>query len=87
MQHCSGPNAASDATWQSSQANATARTRRRIAVMSEQSNGTEPPAQIALVVTFEVTCLAACALARLSAVREDAAQAGGFQSLTPHLVV
>ena len=39
MQHCSGTNADSDATWQSSQTNATVRTRRRIAVISGQSNG------------------------------------------------
>ena len=39
MQHCPGTNADSDATWQRSQANATARTRRRIEFMFAQSNG------------------------------------------------
>ena len=46
MQHCSGTNADSDATWQSSQANATARTRRRIAIMSHQSSGNRRSGQI-----------------------------------------
>src|SRR5436190_6647144 len=48
MQQSPGTNADSDATWHRSQANVTARTRRRIASMNHQSNGNRLGGQIAL---------------------------------------